>query len=97
MDDTWIIGNVLFQAILQANDPTTVEKLLSNEIDYTDPAVLAAYEQLDDMFDRGYFGDRSTVAAFRPGMASSPTPRARTSVLRSVRRMLMARSDDVSK
>ncbi len=63
MDDTWIIGNVLFQAILQANDPTTVEKLLSNEIDYTDPAVLAAYEQLDDMFSRGYFGDRSTVAA----------------------------------
>lgn len=63
MDDTWIIGNILFQAILQANDPTVVEKLLANEIDYTDPAVLAAYEQLDDMFERGYFGDRGTVAA----------------------------------
>lgn len=60
MSAAWI------QALLCANDPSTVQKLLNNETDWSDPAILAVYEQLEEMYQKGYFGDRQAASASTP-------------------------------
>lgn len=51
------------QQIITLKDPAKAQALLDGEINWDDPVVLEAFETLEEMFEKGYFGDRMETAA----------------------------------
>ena len=64
MDGTgWQLVNFFMETLMLSDDPSTVTQLLNNEIDWTDARVVAAFEKMEYMLEKGVFGDRAAVAA----------------------------------
>ena len=64
MDGTgWQLVNFFMETLMLSDDPSTVTELLNNETDWSDPRVVAAFEKMEYMLDKGVFGDRAAVAA----------------------------------
>lgn len=59
----WDLQCSFLNNFILAIDPSKVDALLNNEIDYSDEVVLEAFQIYETMMEKGYFGDRMATSA----------------------------------